>query len=105
MAKHGFYFSADWRRLKKACLERDGHRCAVKGCSAKATHADHIETRPPVAHLTAADRLDNLRSLCAMHDAQVKERKAGEQAARSNGGEFKLVGCDADGWPVDPARR
>ena len=96
-----FYQSAFWRRLRKSCLVRDGWRCVVPGCDARATHADHIITRPPAPTPTAADVLTNLRSLCARHDAQVKE----QNGKRKNGGAFTVRGADADGWPIDPARR
>lgn len=101
-ASQQFYQSPEWRALRKACLDRDHWRCVVPGCYARATHADHIQRRPISATLTPADRLDNLRSLCARHDAQVKELPDG---TRRNGGEFTIRGADADGWPLDPTRR
>jgi hypothetical protein len=52
-----------------------------------------------------ADRLDNLRCLCLSHDSQVKERHRGQGGTRRSSGQFKLKGCDADGWPLDPQRR
>ena len=97
----GFYQSAFWRRLRQSCLDRDGWQCVVPGCSRRATHADHIVTRPPAPVPTAADVLTNLRSLCATHDAQVKE----QNGKRKSGGAFRVRGADADGWPIDPARR
>lgn len=97
----GFYQSPFWRGLRKACLNRDGWRCVVPGCQAKATHADHIITRHPAPTPTAADVLTNLRSLCAHHDNQVKERGG----RRNSGGAFTIRGSDANGWPIDPKRR
>ena len=97
-----FYASPAWRALRKACLERDGFRCTVPGCTNRATHADHIVRRPHSATLTPADHLDNLRSLCAAHDAQVKERADG---TRRRDGRFAVRGADKDGWPMDPKRR
>ena len=96
MAKHGYYTTAHWRALRRAALARDGYRCTVAGCIELATTVDHIVTRPPVGYPTPADRLDNLRSLCRTHDAQVKERADGR---RGRGGRPVLKGCDADGWP------
>jgi hypothetical protein len=55
---------------------------------------DHIETRPPQPEPSAADRLDNLRSLCVSHDAQIKEHK------RGRGARPVVKGCDVDGWPL-----
>jgi 5-methylcytosine-specific restriction protein A len=94
-----YYQSAHWRELRKACLARDGHRCTVPDCHAKGVVADHIETRPPVPYPTPLDRLDNLRTLCLSHDAQVKEQRNG---IRKQGGAFKLKGCDASGRSLDP---
>jgi len=96
LAKHGYYASADWRRLRRAALERDNFCCTVAGCGTPAAIVDHIETRPAVGHPTPADRLDNLRSLCAPHDAQIKERRGG---GRGRGGRPVIKGCDAQGWP------
>lgn len=102
-AANPFYFTAEWRALRKACLERDGYSCRVQGCGFYAPVADHIETRPPDATtLTPQDRLDNLRALCRSHDAQVKEQRRGSSAARKQGGVFRVKGCDDDGWPYDP---
>lgn len=101
-ASRAFYASPEWKALRRLCLQRDRYTCTVPGCHARATHADHIETRPSAAKLTPADRLDNLRSLCASHDSQVKEKPDG---TRQNGGRFVVRGADADGWPLDPLRR
>lgn len=99
-----FYSTPEWKALRKACFERDGYRCTVAGCRQRGCVADHIETRPNVPHLTPKDRLENLRTLCKTHDGQVKERKAG-QGQRARDGAFVIRGCDAEGWPLDPARR
>ena len=101
-ASRSFYASPAWRALRLAALERDGFRCVVPGCGKRATHVDHIVRQPHAATPTAADRLDNLRSLCAFHDAQVKERPSG---TRQRGGRFSIRGADKDGWPMDPQRR
>lgn len=101
MPGNSFYKTPFWLKLRAQCLERDGYRCRVPGCTERATHADHIETRPLSPTPTPADRLDNLRSLCASHDAQVKERGG----KRMSGGQFTVRGCDANGWPRDPKHR
>ena len=100
-----YYRSPHWRTLRRACLLRDGFSCTVPGCGREGRVADHIEARPPSAQPTAADRLDNLRTLCLSHDAQVKEQRRGQSYSRKQGGSFKLRGSDAEGWPLDPARR
>jgi 5-methylcytosine-specific restriction endonuclease McrA len=89
-----FYLSPTWKRLREAALRRDGFVCIVPGCGARATHVDHIKRRRD----GGADSLPNLRSLCQLHDSQVKERSDG---TRANGGKFRLVGCDVDGWPYE----
>ncbi len=99
MAQHGYYTSAHWRRLRQAALQRDGYHCTVAGCNRAASHVDHIATRPPVGWPTPADRLDNLRSLCAPHDAQIKEHRSGDCTIRGRGGRPVVKGCDRDGWP------
>ena len=97
-----FYSSPFWKRLRRAALRRDNGRCTVSGCIALATTVDHIATRPRGLTVPcAADRLDNLRSLCATHDCQVKEDASGR---RRRGGRPVLKGCDADGWPRSPLR-
>jgi hypothetical protein len=58
---------------------------------------DHVETRPPQPGPTPTDGLDNLRSLCAHHDAQIKEHRNGQ---RGRGGRPVVKGCDVDGWPL-----
>jgi 5-methylcytosine-specific restriction endonuclease McrA len=88
-----FYHSAQWRHLRARALDRDGHTCTVKGCRDKATHVDHIKRRKD----GGADALHNLRSLCKLHDGQVKEMANGK---RANGGKFKIIGCGPDGWPL-----
>ena len=94
-----FYRSPFWRSLRRACIARDGGICTVPGCRSPATHADHIRTRPRSATPAPEDRLENLRSLCAHHDAQAKELRSGR---RRRDGSFAVSGSDADGWPRDP---
>jgi hypothetical protein len=101
LSNHSFYQTAEWRTLRAACLRRDGYLCTVPGCGRRGYIADHILTRPQVPHLTLLDTLDNLRTLCGTHDAQVKERAG----VRKQDGQFRVKGCDVDGWPLDPNRR
>jgi 5-methylcytosine-specific restriction enzyme A len=97
MASHGYYHSRHWKELRAAALLRDGYRCTVAGCRAPARIVDHIKTRPRSEDPTPADRLDNLRSLCAHHDAQIKEHRNGQ---RGRGGRPVLKGVGVDGWPL-----
>lgn len=101
MATNPYYYSTHWRELRAARLALDKHLCTVQGCGQYARTVDHVETRPPVPYPCSLDRLDNLRSLCASHDSQVKELRRG-QGERRNGGEFRVKGCDTAGWPRDP---
>lgn len=94
-----YYFTAHWKALRQAALERDGYRCTVAGCFAVARVVDHIKTRPPVPHPCAEDTLGNLRSLCSTHDGQVKEKSDG---TRARDGRFRVIGCSPDGQSLDP---
>ena len=93
MASHGYYSTRHWRELRATALRRDRGLCAIPGCIMPATVVDHIITRPRQSEPSPLDRLDNLRSLCASHDAQMKEHVGGAR------GPARLKGCDADGWP------
>ena len=97
MATHGYYWTRHWRELRAAALARDHWRCTVTGCHQPARVVDHIKTRPRQTAPSAEDRLDNLRSLCATHDAQIKEQRHG---GRRRGGRPVVRGCDVDGWPL-----
>jgi predicted restriction endonuclease len=95
MPVHRYYWTAHWRQLRQLALQRDSYRCAISGCGARATIVDHIVTRPHVNHPTSEDRIDNLRSLCAFHDTQIKERRG----VRNRQGLPVVKGVSADGWP------
>jgi len=68
----------------------------VPGCPARAPHVAHAITCPRQNEPSPEDRLDNLRSLCAVFDAQIKEHKSGRPVVK---------GCDIDGWPLTPDLR
>src|ERR1700730_10893258 len=97
MATHGYYSTKHWRALRTQALKRDRWQCTIAGCKRQATVVDHIQTRPRQDEPSPADRLDNLRSLCATHDAQIKEQRHG---GRRRGGRPVVKGCDVDGWPL-----
>jgi len=63
--------TSQWRRLRAACLSRDGYRC--HWCGGVATQADHVKPR---AH-GGVDELDNLVAACAPCN-----RKRGQQTQR-----------------------
>jgi len=88
-----YYRTSHWLKLRAAALKRDRNTCTVPGCHQRATYVDHIVPRKQ----GGADALHNLRSLCAMHDNQIRQDASGK---RRSGG--ILRGCHADGSPVDP---
>jgi 5-methylcytosine-specific restriction endonuclease McrA len=90
-----FYMSKEWHRTRYLVLERDGFICTVPHCHAEATIVDHIVSR----NAGGSDEPSNLRSLCPLHDNQVKEQQRGGRRAR--GGQF-VVQCDVNGMPRDP---
>jgi 5-methylcytosine-specific restriction protein A len=69
----GYRSTAAW--LRRWALERDRWICTVPCCGARAVVADHI-IRPLDG---GADDLTNLRSLCRLHDKQVKEAVNGQR--------------------------
>lgn len=99
MARNAYYRTPHWMKLRAAAISRDGGRCTVPGCTAKGTHVDHIKTRPNSDSPTPQDTLSNLRTLCAHHDAQIKEMASGK---RRRDGKPVVKGVDKDGWPLDP---
>jgi 5-methylcytosine-specific restriction endonuclease McrA len=99
VATHGYYWTAHWRALRKAALQRDGYCCTVGGCDRCATHVDHIKTRPRRTEPAPEDRLDNLRSLCSVHDAQIKERSSGRRG-HTRKRELMRQRCVDDRWPT-----
>lgn len=66
LSDRGFYESADWKNLSKACKKRDGYVCRCCGKKArtkdekKRMHADHIIPRSKGGR----DTLSNLQCLC-----------------------------------------
>lgn len=91
-----YYRTKEWIKLRSHVLKRDGYRCAVPGCGTRASCVDHILSR----EAGGRDEPGNLRSLCHLHDRQVKELRRGS-AERSRGGTFVGI-CDKDGMPLDP---
>lgn len=67
--------------------------CEVPLCTSPAKVCDHIIPR----RNGGRDDASNARDLCRLHDNQVKEKADG---TRKSNGVFKVIGCDADGWPI-----
>ena len=104
MPNDRFYRSPEWRELRRQALSRDGYRCVVcrRDISGKGqARVDHIKARRTHPHLALV--LSNVRSLCADHDNQSHREKPAGAAARDE--RFVIRGVDADGWPLDPARK
>jgi 5-methylcytosine-specific restriction protein A len=92
--------SRAWRALRETILVRDLYRCQEQGCGVLCAgkgqaHVDHIDGDPnnnePV----------NLRTLCVCCHSRKTAREDGGFGHAPN----VVVGCDADGWPVEPRRR
>jgi len=89
-----FYFSEQWKNLRRYRLLIDKFICAVPGCKEKASVVDHIVSRMDGGR----DRLENLRSLCSLHDRQMKEKT---NRKRGMNGRLPSL-CDENGMPYDP---
>jgi 5-methylcytosine-specific restriction endonuclease McrA len=90
-----FYLSYEWKQTRLAVLERDEYRCSVPGCDEPASVVDHIKPRKQGGDESA----DNLRSLCRVHDIQMRENQSGK---RNRDGKLPSV-CDRNGMPLDPS--
>ena len=101
MPSASFYRSPFWRALRAKRLAIDNHQCTVPGCDSPARIVEHTITRPHVDGPCSVDRIELLRSLCADHDNQIKERVAGQPERKRDGRTF-LRGHDATGMPLDP---
>jgi 5-methylcytosine-specific restriction endonuclease McrA len=58
--------NARWRKLRLRVLERDHRECCYIGCPRPATQVDHIV---PVSLGGDYYAIDNLRAICAFHNA------------------------------------
>lgn len=65
----------DWSARRRRVLQRDRHSCQWSGCSARATHVDHIEP-------SGSDEDWNLQSLCAYHHNKKSSREGNAAQAR-----------------------
>lgn len=96
MPNDPFYRTTQWATLRQRVLRRDGYVCVVPGCRAPAKVVDHIISRTQ----GGTDTPDNLRSLCTLHDNQIKERPGDKQRKRNG---IHSTMCDVDGMPLDPS--
>lgn len=88
-----FYWSAEWKAVRRAALERAGGRCQTPKCNAPAVIVDHIIARSR----GGTEAPSNLRALCRACDNAVKEARSGQ---RRSGGKLRAKGCDVNGWPL-----
>jgi 5-methylcytosine-specific restriction endonuclease McrA len=75
-----YYSSPSWRALRAKRLALDRHTCTVEGCGQTAVVADHLVAR----RAGGADSIANLRSLCRLHDNQMRERNDGTRREVTN---------------------
>jgi len=68
-----------WKRIRQIVLERDHRECCYIGCGREATQVDHIQ---PVSLGGDYYALDNLRAICAHHNAS---RGNGTRRSRQGG--------------------
>lgn len=79
--------SAAWRRLRARVLAEQP-LCLM--CSDVATDVDHVSGDP------SDNSRKNLQPLChACHSRKTARERTGNAAV--------IRGCNADGWPIDPA--
>ena len=70
-----------WKRVRKIVMERDHRECCYIGCGEEATQVDHIV---PVSLGGDYYALDNLRAICAHHNAS----RGNGTRRRRQGGSF-----------------
>lgn len=77
MAKDKRIHTGRWTKLAKQILIRDNYECAIDGCDATATTADHIKPSSKFPDLFWEE--DNLVAMCAHHNYSKQAKIAGEQ--------------------------
>lgn len=98
---HPFYSSPAWRKLMAEIIQERGRRCEDCG-------RDHNEDGSPFRIF--GDHIEELRDGGAPLDRRNIKLRCGACHARKtrwvkNQRQGVFRGCDADGWPLDPARR
>jgi HNH endonuclease len=88
-SNHPFYRLARWRKLRQLVRTDAGHRCSVCGREAEGRDGNVHHVYPVADHIPVRFEPLNLRYVCvACH--RNEERNPNR-------------GCDADGFPRDPA--
>lgn len=97
MSAHAWvYKTAVWQRIRAERLRNNPlcQYCAERGETVPATVVDHI--KPHRGNRELAFDLWNTQSLCKdCHDRHAQAKDRGEP----------VPGCDADGYPLDPAHK
>ncbi len=72
----GNAYGPDWENIRQQVLNRDGHQCQVCGASGnkQPLHVHHIQPFKTFTNLSAANRLQNLISLCPSCHRQAEVR-------------------------------
>lgn len=80
---------AAWRRLRAAVLAEEPlcQHCLDRGVIEPATEVDHVDNDP------TDNRPEALQSLCKPCHSRKTQADMGKRVA---------MGCDADGYPLDP---
>jgi 5-methylcytosine-specific restriction enzyme A len=94
-------YGAEWVKIRKQVLERDGHLCQPclkQNRPTVATQVDHITSKAKAVALgwtqDQIDHPDNLQSICTpCHD-----RKTTEETGRTYQPKVQI---GLDGWPVE----
>lgn len=98
------YTDPRYYRWRAAVLKRDGYRCQVCGCDVSGKGKARAHHRTPIKAGGSPFDVSNGVTLCNEHHEQAhRDRSAG--GAAGTPGLMVVRGCDADGWPLDPARR
>ena len=95
-----FYNSKRWRTVRAFALQRDLYCCVICGADVSAPRAaivDHIKERS--RHPDLELELDNLRTLCRLHEKHAHRERHGGSAPNAER-VVRFGGVDRDGWPI-----
>jgi 5-methylcytosine-specific restriction protein A len=89
-----FYSTARWRRRRDAQIAAEPRcqACLQERRLSPATVADHIERATDEQSFWTG----RLQSLCTTHHQAKRQAESKGQAWKPK------MGCDANGWPIDP---
>ena len=97
------YNTAAWKRLRRAKLDAQP-TCEPCSTAGRLTIANTVDHRVPIsAGGPALPGLDGLTSMCGPCHSAKTARGSEAGAVRTARALQPRRGCDADGWPLDPA--